>query len=92
MSRRKKKRIASQHIDRNKVLTIRGNPFDDPNVTTFVSSGVNHLRGWCVKGDTLKGHSWTGKEQKRACWMALGGACNRIPYSILYRAPVISVP
>jgi len=58
--RRKKKRIAAQPIDRNKVLTVRGNPYDDPNMVTFVSSGVNHLRGWCLKGDTLKGHSWTG--------------------------------
>lgn len=61
VGRRKKKQIATQHIDRNKVLTVRGNPHDDPNLSTFVSTGVNHLRGWCLKGNTLKGHSWTGK-------------------------------
>ena len=61
VGRRKKKQIATQNIDRNKVLTVRGNPHDDPNLSTFVSTGVNHLRGWCLKGNTLKGHSWTGK-------------------------------
>ena len=58
--RRKKKLEISQPIDRNKVLTLRTNPFDEPNTMTFVTSGVNHVRGWALKGDHLKGHSWTG--------------------------------
>ena len=61
--RRKKKLEISQPIDRNKVLTLRSNPFDEANTITFVTSGVNHIRGWALKGDQLKGHSWTGECQ-----------------------------
>jgi hypothetical protein len=59
--RRKKKLEVSQPIDRNKVLTARSNPFDEANTVTFVTSGVNHIRGWALKENQLKGHSWTGE-------------------------------
>ena len=58
--RQKKKPIVVQQIDRSKILAMRSNPYDDANVTTFVTSGVNHIRGWALKDDSLKGHSWTG--------------------------------
>jgi hypothetical protein len=59
--RRKKKLEVSQPIDRNKVLTVRSHPFDEANTITFVTSGVNHIRGWALKENQLKGHSWTGE-------------------------------
>lgn len=59
--RRKKKLHVAQQIDRNKILAVKNNPFDEATTMTFVTSGVNHIRGWSLKGDMLKGHSWTGE-------------------------------
>ena len=59
--RRKRKLHVAQQIDRNKILAVKNNPYDEAATMTFVTSGVNHIRGWSLKDDVLKGHSWTGE-------------------------------